>query len=514
MDYYRTLNLEREPFSNSPDPGLFFNSKQHLEALQKLEISLRLKRGLNIITGSVGTGKTTLCRQLIQKIAYDKTLKYFLILDPGFNSTTDFLCCLLNLFSGKPVNPEDDTALKEKIKKYLFLQGVDNHITTVLLVDEGQKLPLFCLEMLRELLNYETNDYKLLQIIIFAQEEFSGNILGLENFNDRISFRYCLSPLGFSETKALINFRLKKTAAPGSDIPGFSFFAYVAIYNVTKGFPRKIINLCHHIMLGMIIKNKTKADYFFVKSCAKEVFPSPRQRFSFVPAAVLLIILGGCVVLFNMNKMPAISSTSRKPIPAPEEKPMEFVIQTPLPTIEPSAVSLAEFEPAPETNLDIPPQPEEKPRPIIELPDIYGCLRAPKDGTLCNMIEAVYGSFKNEYLDKVLESNLNIKNPDQINAGMMIYFPIIKSAMNSWEMENICIVFLKETDFENAFSALRKYKRMGIDVRLLPAWDNRNGFLFSVVLNKPFQTLSHANDFKKTLVGINDAVCEKIFCIQ
>ena len=98
MDYYKTLNLEREPFSNSPDPGLFYNSKQHLEALQKLEIAIRLKRGLNILTGDVGTGKTTLIRQLIRKIDHDKKIKYFLILDPGFATTVDFLSCILSHF--------------------------------------------------------------------------------------------------------------------------------------------------------------------------------------------------------------------------------------------------------------------------------------------------------------------------------------------------------------------------------------------------------------------------------
>lgn len=101
MNYYRGLHLEKEPFSNSPDPGLFFSSKQHLEALQHLEISIRLKRGLAVVTGDVGTGKTTISRQLITRISGDPKLGYFLLLDPGFATVNDFLGYLVTLLTGE-----------------------------------------------------------------------------------------------------------------------------------------------------------------------------------------------------------------------------------------------------------------------------------------------------------------------------------------------------------------------------------------------------------------------------
>ena len=72
MEYFSILNLDQEPFSNSPDPEYFFRSQQHMGCLQKLELSLRLRRGLNVVIGDVGTGKTTLCRQLIRNFADDK----------------------------------------------------------------------------------------------------------------------------------------------------------------------------------------------------------------------------------------------------------------------------------------------------------------------------------------------------------------------------------------------------------------------------------------------------------
>ena len=133
MDYYKILNFEVEPFSNSPDPGLFYNSAQHLEALQKLEISIRLKRGLNVVIGDVGTGKTTLSRQLLQKISNDNSIKFYLVLDPGFSSTVGFLKYLLYLFQPKKrYKSNDENVLKEIIKEHLFNYGVDKNINIVL----------------------------------------------------------------------------------------------------------------------------------------------------------------------------------------------------------------------------------------------------------------------------------------------------------------------------------------------------------------------------------------------
>jgi len=211
MDYYKILNFNIEPFSNSPDPGLFYNSPQHLEILQKLEISIRLKRGLNIITGDIGTGKTTISRQLIQKISNDDSMKFYLVLDPGFSSPLFFLKYILHLFDPeKRHESNDETILKETIKEHIFTYGVDKNINIILIIDEGQKLSLSCIEVLRELLNFETNNEKLLQIIILAQKEFNISLEQIANFKDRINFYYQLNPLNFKESKNLINLEPKR----------------------------------------------------------------------------------------------------------------------------------------------------------------------------------------------------------------------------------------------------------------------------------------------------------------
>ena len=91
MDYFSILNLKQEPFSNSPDPDFFFHSREHQECLQKLELSIILRRGLNVIIGDVGTGKTTLCRQLIRRFAKRNEITTHLILDPLFVDAHELL---------------------------------------------------------------------------------------------------------------------------------------------------------------------------------------------------------------------------------------------------------------------------------------------------------------------------------------------------------------------------------------------------------------------------------------
>ena len=172
MDYFSILNLSKEPFSNSPDPDFFFQSRQHVDCLQKLELALRLKRGLNVAIGAVGAGKTTLCRTLLKKFSSDRSIESHLILDPSFNSPVAFLKTICAMIVGKEISGDHAHHYKERIKHRLLQKGVDENKTVILIIDEGQKLPVFCLEILREFLNYETNDFKLLQIVLFARKNF------------------------------------------------------------------------------------------------------------------------------------------------------------------------------------------------------------------------------------------------------------------------------------------------------------------------------------------------------
>ena len=304
MDYFRILNLKKEPFSNSPDPEFFFHSRQHQDCLQKLELSLLLRRGLNVVIGDVGTGKTTMCRQLIRRFSQKAEIETHLILDPHVLNATEFLSTVSDRFTGqKPAVDAHEWQIKEQIKKYLFRKGVDENKTVVLIIDECQKIPTFCLEILREFLNYETNEYKLLQIVIFAQTEFEGIIRKYPNFADRINLFHLLKPLNFRDTRSMIKFRLEKSCSSARQFRLFTLPALWMIYRISGGYPRKIINLCHQSILAMIIQNRSKCGYRLVSTCARRVFPeeSNRRRLVWTAATAAVAVFVALLVLLPSN---------------------------------------------------------------------------------------------------------------------------------------------------------------------------------------------------------------------
>jgi len=263
MDYYTILNLRKEPFSNSPEPEFLLQLPQYTDCLQKLELAVRLRRGINVVIGDIGTGKTTLCRKLIQSFSSTDSetarIETHLLLDPAFNSSSEFLQTFAAMLGVKNLGEgESDWQLKEKIKNYLFDRGVDGKTIVVLIIDEGQKIPENCLEILREFLNYETNEFKLLQIIIFAQKEFSALLGKHPNLLDRVNFLCYLKPLGFQEMREMIGYRLE-VATDFQERPSFfTFSGLLAVYLVTRGYPRKIVLLCHQVILKMIVRQKKK----------------------------------------------------------------------------------------------------------------------------------------------------------------------------------------------------------------------------------------------------------------
>lgn len=264
MSYYKTLGLEKEPFSTSPDPEFFYHSNSHNTALKRLEIAIRLRRGLCLILGDVGTGKTTLSRTLLQAFKDEEDFIFHMVLDPSYKSEFQFLLSLVKMFNITP--PFKSTLdFKEALEKYLFQKGVEENKTIVLLIDEGQKLTPENLEVLRMLLNYETNEYKLLQLIIMSQVELLPRVKRIRNFMDRVALKYSINPLDEAETKEMIEFRLKQ-AGLHSHTPLFNDEAIKMIYQYTQGYPRRIAMFCHDALETAVMKDKKNVDSEVVNS--------------------------------------------------------------------------------------------------------------------------------------------------------------------------------------------------------------------------------------------------------
>lgn len=513
MDYYKILDFGQEPFSNSPDPAFFFQSRQHLSCLQKLEVALRLKRGLNIVIGNVGTGKTTLCRQLIQRFVRDDAVETHLIFDPAYSTPVDFLTSVAGLFGQlREEDHPNEWQLKETIKKYLFARGVEEGKTVVLIVDEGQKIPGFCLEILREFLNYETNEYKLLQIVIFAQTEFEATIKEIPNFEDRVNLLHFLEPLDFKDTRNMIEYRLKRASKRERTAIRFTYPALRSIYRATRGYPRKIIHLCHKIVLSLIIQNRSKVTASLVRSCVRREGPEKRSkklRWSFVTA--------GACALFTwaiINMVPPPYGI-KLPWVEGEKVATEVVVKeivdspAPEPASKPEPVKVADEQKAVQANSSgaktveaaVTPLPDpftEKSAPLetkgpVEPkdvskapPEIIGKIRARRLDVVSRMISRIYGSYHSNYLDEVSKVNPHIKDLDNIAVGEVISFPSIIPEEKAFSEKGVWLSLAEEGSVEKAYDALMAYPGHAPAVRIISYWNGSMGLRSAVVIKRPF----------------------------
>ena len=499
MEYYGILNFTSEPFSNSPDPEYFYESAYHVECLQKLELAVRLRRGLNVVIGDVGVGKTTLCRQIIRKFANDEDVETYLLLDPYFSKPMELLRAIADML-GIDSNKVGITEwqLREEIKNYLFSKGVNDNKLLVLIIDEGQKLPDFCLEMLREFLNYETNEHKLLQIIIFAQKEFYQVLEEHPGFADRINFSYDLQPMNFADTKEMIRFRLDIAGdnVGSSNSVRFTSPALWAIYRATGGYPRKIVGLCHQIILALIIQNRSKAKWFLARSCIRRGRTGERSG----KIAWVTIVVGVMVVLllgFKSGWYERFITTVEYPSSAaestytPAEKGMlkesgnEITTQpvntVAVPAEVPIETSLALKEPLPAENSPAEPiLTEEEILPEESYPELLGHLSIKKNDT-------IYGEdCTPERVGLIGKANPRIKDLDRITPGEMVNLPAIPSDFcpaSEW----ICWVLVAQKDnLEDIYRLYKKYPEQLSPIQIFPYWNGREGLKFAAILEKGF----------------------------
>ena len=517
MEYFSIVNLDKEPFSNSPDPEFFYGSHQHLECLQKLELALRLRRGLNVIIGDVGTGKTTLCRQLIRRFTKTKEFETHLVLDPGFSSTAEFLITIIEMLTGRrPPEEARDWQMKEVVKNHLFKRGVNKKKTVVLIIDEGQKLPGFCLELLREFLNYETNEYKLLQIVIFAQTEFQNTIDNYANFADRINLYHHLKPMSFGDTRAMIRFRLEKSSTNFKDYTYFSLPALIAIYVASRGYPRKIINLCHRCILTMIIQSRPSVDLFLARTCIRRVFPHRSRRIKRLTLSLgiplLLLAVGIAAIDIRHLRLSAqtgstltdpqssrSSANYRKIEALPEPLPAPMTPQSaaadlpprPLPVSLPAAppqpvpgIAPKNADPAATLPSAVPPIITKPPQ--LEAPLELGQISVMPNENLYELIKTIYGDVSSLLFKSLLLANPLITDPNLVQVGQIVRVPAIPADVRPLADPVWWISVAHRRSLEDAYVFLRSLTGNARQVRIVSYWTPQNGIQFDLLLNRFF----------------------------
>src|SRR5215831_8393317 len=242
--YNEFYGFREAPFNITPDPRFLFFSDKHREAFNHVLFGIRERKGFIQITGEVGAGKTTVCRAILSELG--TTYKTALVLNPMVTATQLMRTVLAEL--GLEPRKLDRTAYLEILNRYLLEQAAEGH-DVVLLIDEAQDLDPELLEQVRLLSNLETDQRKLLQIVLIGQPELRDklNQKGLRQLRQRITVRYHLAPLDRFETERYIAHRLRVAGADGR--PSFSRWAMRKVHGYSHGVPRLINAVCDKALL-------------------------------------------------------------------------------------------------------------------------------------------------------------------------------------------------------------------------------------------------------------------------
>lgn len=263
-DFY---GLKEKPFGVTPDAKFFFPSEKHLEALNCLIYTINERKGFAVITGEIGSGKTTVWHTLLRKL--DKGTKVVLITDTFLTPKQMIMAILEDL----------EIPFKDRWPKVRLLSCLNNYLleqamlgfNVVVLIDEAQNLSFSTLEEVRMLSNLETDKEKLLQIILMGQPQLREilNLEGMEQLKQRISVYYHISPLSKEETENYILHRLKIAGANGTMIFDKEGLEKIHIYS--RGIPRLINSLCDRALLTGFVREIKTINKDIIEEVAEEL---------------------------------------------------------------------------------------------------------------------------------------------------------------------------------------------------------------------------------------------------
>lgn len=460
--YYQYFGLTEAPFSIAVNPRYLFMSPRHRDALAHLLYGVGAGGGFILLTGEVGTGKTTINRCLLEQLPQDTDIA--IILNPALNAMELLASACDELGIGYDPHRHTLKTLTDKLHIYL-LENHSRGRKTVLLIDEAQHLDFDVLEQIRLLTNLETNSEKLLQIILIGQPELAEMLSRpeLRQLNQRITARYNLEPLSQEETGAYIHHRLQ-VAGMSPERVIFPPSVVKRIHKSTRGIPRVINVLCDRVLLGAYGRNKSRADSGMVDLAVEEVLGQKRQdagpwRSIALVAVVLLASLLAWWLLRPQNTLLQIEAAVAPPVPppvattpaiepepelAPEPKLLAHILPEPVtPAVAPRTNAGNAGSPAVMSRALLPPQQSRarlwslySPEPVPDNP----CPKALHHGLTC--VEGQAQTW-DELVDLDRPLSLAVVTPERFSAEVLLLGMEGRSAW-VWTGEEVAAVELAE----------------------------------------------------------------------
>ena len=449
LDYH---HLSQNPFSVSPDPDFLFMSPSHKEALGSLLFCVENRLGFVVLTGEVGTGKTTIIRYYLENCNRERTVPVY-IFNPGL-TFPELLRTILEELGDTPSEHEGPVLFRALQKR--LLAHAEAGRTVSLLIDEAQNIPMETLEQLRMLSNFETSREKLLQIILIGQPELERllNREGLRQLRQRIAVRAVITHLTPAETRAYIEHR---TTIAGGDVAKlFSEKGLKAIIRHAQGAPRTINILCANALIACVGYGRRRVDEKIVNEVVLDLGMGRTSWSKFSPlrfalASILMVLLGGASAYVVHNRiiepisiLPGESRASSPSVPPPtveenlfagtskrapdnlrtEESPIHkkrTVRVTKAVTLQPRAPAAANrsmIRPGPGLASQVT-------RPVQKIGSASRFItrKVERGDYLSKMSIEVYGEVTESTLSRLRYANPQIADPNLIYEGDVLLFP-------------------------------------------------------------------------------------------
>ncbi len=312
--YAAFFGLKQEPFSIAPDPRYLFMSERHREALAHLLYGLGAGGGFVLLSGEIGTGKTTVCRLFLEQVPGNCNVAYI------FNPKLTVVELLQSICDEFHIEVSRSSSQPPTVKDYIdplnafLLQSHGAGRNNVLIIDEAQSLSVEVLEQLRLLTNLETRERKLLQIILIGQPELRGMLARpeLEQLAQRVIARYHLDALTPTETALYIQHRME-VAGLARPSP-FQARAIDRIHKLSRGVPRRINLLCDRALLGAFAHSRAEVDSQTVDKAGAEVF-GPVPSAAGLSRRALAMLGMGLGLIAGVGLLAAANRMSRPPEP-------------------------------------------------------------------------------------------------------------------------------------------------------------------------------------------------------